>query len=70
MLLRRFVASSAAPAAFNPKLLELIACPLTKTRLRYDSAKNELVSDAAKLAFSIDANGVPNLHVSDARKLE
>jgi uncharacterized protein YbaR (Trm112 family) len=52
----------------NPRLLELLVCPLTKTELRYDSAKQELVSRAAGLAFPI-RNGVPLLIEDAARKL-
>jgi uncharacterized protein YbaR (Trm112 family) len=42
----------------DPRLLELLVCPLTKTRLSYDRVNDELVSKAAALAFPI-RNGVP-----------
>jgi len=48
-------------------VLELLACPITKTRLRYDSEAHELVSDAAGLAFAITEDGIINLMASDAR---
>ena len=37
----------------DPRILELLVCPLTKTRLEYDAARQELVSRAAALAFPI-----------------
>ena len=56
-------------AATDPKLLELLVCPLTKTALRYDTEKNELVSDTAGLAFPI-RDGIPLMIASEARVLE
>lgn len=52
----------------DPNLLQLLVCPLTKSTLRYDAAKRELVSDAASLAFPI-RDGVPILLLDEARKL-
>jgi uncharacterized protein YbaR (Trm112 family) len=52
----------------DPKLLEILVCPLTKAPLRYDSEKQELISDAAKLAFPI-RDGIPIMLVDEARKL-
>lgn len=52
--------------AVDPKLLELLVCPLTKTRLIYDAAAGELISAAAGLAFPI-RNGVP-LMIEDAAR--
>jgi uncharacterized protein YbaR (Trm112 family) len=52
----------------DPKLLELLVCPLTKTRLEYDAARQELVSRAAGLAFPIKS-GVPLLIADAARPL-
>lgn len=54
------------PHAVDPRLLELLVCPLTKTRLEYDAQKQELISRAAGLAFPIK-NGVPLL-ISDAAR--
>ncbi len=52
----------------DPRLLEILACPLTKTPLRYDAAKQELISDKAGLAFPI-REGIPIMLVDEARKL-
>jgi uncharacterized protein len=54
--------------AVDPKLLELLVCPLTKTRLVYDAKARELLSKAAGLAFPI-RNGVPLMIEEAARKL-
>jgi uncharacterized protein YbaR (Trm112 family) len=53
----------------NQKLFEMLVCPLTKGPLRYDSAKKELISPHAKLAYPI-RDGVPILLVDEARELE
>ena len=53
----------------DPILLQLLVCPLTKTRLKYDPEKNELISKAAGLAFPIK-NGVPLMIEEAARQLE
>jgi uncharacterized protein YbaR (Trm112 family) len=53
----------------DPKLLEVLVCPLTKEPLRYDSEKMELISDRAKLAFPI-RDGIPVMLVDEARALE
>jgi uncharacterized protein len=53
----------------DPKLLELIVCPLTKSTLEYDAVRNELISRAAKLAYPI-RDGIPIMLVDEARKLE
>lgn len=52
----------------DPRLLELLVCPLTKTRLEYDAAHQELISRAAGLAFPIKS-GVPLLIADAARPL-
>lgn len=52
----------------DPKLLELLVCPLTKGRLSFDRDANELVSEQARLAYPI-RDGVPIMLVSEARKL-
>ena len=52
----------------DPRLLEILACPLTKTPLRYDAARQELISDKAGLAFPI-RDGIPIMLVDEARKL-
>ena len=53
----------------DPKLLEMLVCPVTKTVLRYDATKIELISDTASLAFPI-RDGIPIMIASEARQLE
>lgn len=53
----------------DPKLLDLLVCPLTKTRLSYDREHNELVSKVGKLAYPI-RDGVPIMLISEARPIE
>ena len=53
----------------DPKLLEILVCPATKGPLRYDSENQELISDAAKLAFPI-RGGIPIMLVDEARSLD
>jgi len=53
----------------DPRLLEVLVCPLTKTPLRYDRERQELISEAARLAFPI-RDGVPIMLPGEARKLE
>jgi uncharacterized protein YbaR (Trm112 family) len=52
----------------DPKLLEILVCPLTKTTLHYDREKQELVSKAAGLAYPI-RGGVPVMLPGEARQL-
>jgi uncharacterized protein YbaR (Trm112 family) len=53
----------------DPKLLELLVCPLTKTQLTYDAERDELVSAAARLAYPI-RDGIPIMLASEARILD
>jgi uncharacterized protein YbaR (Trm112 family) len=53
----------------DPKLLEILVCPLTKTPLEYDRQKQELVSRAAKLAYPI-RDGIPIMLPEEARQIE
>lgn len=53
----------------DPRLLELLVCPLTKTGLEYDAAAQELISRAAGLAFPI-RDGVPLMTADAARRLD
>ncbi len=55
--------------AVDPRLLEILVCPLTKTTLHYDRDANELVSKAANLAFPI-RDGVPIMLIDEARDLD
>lgn len=54
--------------ATDPKLLEILVCPLTRTTLRYDSARQELISRAAGLAYPI-RDGLPIMLPAEARVL-
>jgi len=53
----------------DPKLLEILVCPLTKSVLEYDAARHELISRAAKLAYPI-RDGIPIMLAEEARKLD
>ena len=53
----------------DPRLLEILVCPVTKSRLTYDREAQELVSKAGKLAYPI-RDGIPIMLVEEARKLE
>jgi uncharacterized protein YbaR (Trm112 family) len=53
----------------DPKLLEILVCPLTKTTLQYDAQKQELVSLAARLAYPI-RDGIPIMLPEEARPLD
>lgn len=53
----------------DPKLLEILVCPLTKKPLVYDKARNELISRAAGLAFPI-RDGIPIMLPDEARELD
>jgi uncharacterized protein YbaR (Trm112 family) len=58
-----------APTGIDPKLLEILVCPLTKTTLEYDAANQELISRKAKLAYPI-RDGIPIMLPDEARKLD
>lgn len=53
----------------DPKLLEILVCPLTKSTLEYDRERQELISRAAKLAYPI-RDGIPIMLPEEARKLD
>lgn len=57
------------PLEIDPKLLELLVCPLTKGNLTYDRERNELVSRLARLAYPV-RDGIPILLPSEARVIE
>ena len=59
----------AANVAVDPKLLDLLVCPVTKGALRYDRARNELVSEQAGLAYPI-RDGIPIMLPEEARKVD
>lgn len=56
-------------ASVDPKTLEMLVCPLTKTRLALSQDRTELISVVARYAFPI-RNGVPLLVLDAARKLD
>jgi len=58
-----------ANSEVDPKLLEILVCPMTKGPLRYDRDKQELISDQAKLAYPI-RDGIPIMLIDEARKLD
>ena len=57
------------PVPVDPRLLEILVCPVTKTTLVYDRAANELISRAAGLAFPI-RGGIPVMLPEEARVLD
>lgn len=57
------------PSRINPRLLEILVCPVTKTSLDYDVQRQELVSRAAKLAYPI-RDGIPIMLPEEARPIE
>jgi uncharacterized protein len=61
--------TKAAAGGIDPKLLEILVCPLTKGPLRYDREAQELISDQAKLAYPI-RDGIPIMLVDEARSID
>ena len=59
---------AAAATTVDPKLLEILVCPLTKATLEYDAARQELISRPAKLAYPI-RDGIPIMLPEEARSL-
>ena len=53
----------------NLKLLEILVCPVSRSNLKYIEKDQELISEAAGLAFPV-RNGIPILLMDEARKLE
>lgn len=62
-------ATDAAPGAVDPKLLEILVCPVSRGPLEYDRAAGELISKQAGLAYPI-REGVPIMLPEEARKLD
>jgi uncharacterized protein len=56
-------------SSIDPKLLDLLVCPLTKGTLRYDRERQELISEQAGLAYPI-RDGIPIMLVDEARPLD
>jgi uncharacterized protein YbaR (Trm112 family) len=63
------VSSDRPSSTIDPKLLEILVCPLTKGPLEYDAEKQELISRSAKLAYPI-RDGIPIMLPEEARQLE
>jgi hypothetical protein len=61
--------TNSSPIQLDPRLLEVLVCPLTKVPLRYDREKQELISDRARLAYPI-RDGIPIMLVDEARRLD
>ena len=59
---------NASAPELDPRLLEILVCPLTRTPLRYDRDAQELVSDSAKLAYPV-RDGIPIMLISEAREI-
>jgi hypothetical protein len=60
--------TSSSFAVVDPRLLEVLVCPVTRTPLVYDRARQELVSKAARLAYPV-RDGVPVMLPEEARSL-
>lgn len=61
--------SPTSTSQVDPRLLEILVCPLTKIPLRYNREKQELISDQARLAYPI-RDGIPIMLVEGARRLD
>ena len=57
------------PVPVDPRLLEILVCPVTKGPLEYDRARNELVSRSARRAYPI-RDGIPIMLAEEARPLD
>lgn len=57
------------PVSVDPRLLEVLVCPITRGKLTYDRDANELISASAKLAYPI-REGVPIMLTEEARQLD
>jgi hypothetical protein len=62
-------ATAQIPVAVDPRLLEILVCPVTKGPLTYDRAAGELISRQAGLAYPI-RDGIPIMLPEEARRLE
>ncbi|MDE0812964.1 MAG: Trm112 family protein [Alphaproteobacteria bacterium] len=60
---------NATQSGVDPKLLEILVCPLTKGPLTLDAERNELVSKQANLAYPI-RDGIPIMLVDEARQID
>ena len=62
-------ADNSGPTRIDPRLLEILVCPVTKTVLEYDVTAQELISRAARLAYPI-RDGIPIMLPEEARPIE
>ena len=62
-------AEALRPGRADPRLLQLLVCPVTRSTLTYDAQRQELISRAAKLAYPI-RDGVPIMLPEEARPLD
>jgi uncharacterized protein YbaR (Trm112 family) len=62
-------AAAAEGTKVDPRLLEILVCPLTKTTLEYDRARQELISRSARLAYPI-RDGIPIMLPEEARQID
>lgn len=60
---------TARNAPVDPRLLEILVCPVTKGRLEYDRVRGELISRSAGLAYPV-RDGIPIMLPDEARKLD
>jgi uncharacterized protein YbaR (Trm112 family) len=58
-----------AQTTVDPKLLEILVCPMTKAPLTYDRQAQELISEKAGLAYPI-RDGIPIMLIDEARRIE
>jgi uncharacterized protein YbaR (Trm112 family) len=63
------MSEAAPPVPIDPRLLEILVCPLTKGPLEYDPSANELISRKAGLAYPV-RDGIPIMLPEEARKLD
>jgi uncharacterized protein len=63
------IAPASEPTRVDPRLLEILVCPVTRATLIYDAERQELISRAAKLAYPI-RDGIPIMLPEEARPLE
>ncbi len=61
--------AASEPSRVDPRLLEILVCPLTKATLEYDRARQELISRPAKLAYPI-RDGIPIMLPEEARRID
>ena len=61
--------AEAEASEIDKRLLEILVCPVTKTTLRFDRERQELISDKARLAFPI-RDGIPIMLTDEARSLD